>query len=215
MYFMATHLARVYFPDGKILYANYSTVVEQILSRLYSQWVKTGELSASGMIADRNQVDGEPEPYRADAPRSHPDALIPVTIAEEPDNRVWAALYCPSRLELIGPFSPHNTDHIQTTYELVSDDRGLLHLTDSHEFSSTIQAVCRAAFLGKVVPFHQEYCWPGRQDRPERLPERDLYAEWNTGEVCRECLGHPHVLDVEAFWRAEYKRGLESPIVPS
>jgi hypothetical protein len=205
---MASHLASVHFPDGKVLFATYSTVVERLLSGLYLQMDRAGQ---SKLVS-----------VQAGVPRSHPDMLILVTIVEGPDHRTWPALYCPSRLEVIGPSSPRNVDKIQTTYELVPDSDSLLHLVEQITFSDNKKSVCGVELLGDAVPFFQPDdghfpLW--LRDEVMRLPERDLYGEWNNGTICRHCLCHLEVLDVEYFaWprqqeEAAVKRRLEYPEV--
>ena len=51
---ISTHLNKNYFPEGKVLYANYNTVVEELSNELYSK-----------VAQDDEGTSGDVESYRA------------------------------------------------------------------------------------------------------------------------------------------------------
>jgi hypothetical protein len=186
---MATHHAEIRFPDGTVKYGRYSTVSESLTGRLSSSMVREGFRYDNGwMMADDDTIYGEPDAEHPDAPLSPPDRMIPVTIVEGVDLRSWGAVYCPSRGQLVGPWSPHMVYRFQDTYELVSDSGGLLHLMDWRHLDDAGPSVCGVTGLGTPIVYHCEYNWPGRKDPAEHPPSRDLFAEWATGRICRPCL---------------------------
>jgi hypothetical protein len=202
---MGQHCVRIYFPDGKVLCASYYTVSESLgtypqpldpplqeddrdgigFFGLYAPNVRDGE---AGFITHSGNFRGEPQPWRKNAPRSQPDELILVKIVEHPPDHIWHALYCPSRLELIGPTSGINNSMMNYYYELLSDHQGLLHLTRSDRFYESetfINSIPVPSVCGITLE-HQD---------PQ--PFDDLYAEWHNGTICRDCLLHPDILEVE------------------
>jgi hypothetical protein len=189
---MGTWLARVHFPDGKVLYASFSTVVMALTSRLHAQFTPEGGTDDRGQPCHRACIAGEALPHMPDAPLSGPETLVPVRIEAEPDRIGWTALYCPARQQIIGPHGSGNIHELQWNCELVLQG-GRHHLVPAFRPDDVDHTFCGEAVTGASVPFHNFRRMPG-DDTPE--PEsRDLHAEWSAGQVCRACLLHPLALN--------------------
>lgn len=195
---MARHFVRIHFPNGKILCASFSTYDDTVgvapscqhifqddevgFIGLYTPNIRDGK---EGFITTRSNFEGEPQPWRKNAPRSSPDELILVKIVEDPPDSTWHALYCPSRLELLGPMSQVTSG--QNEYALLPDHNGLLHLADSNKwYDSFINSTPLPALCGAVM----------LDTREGLIDYEDLYAEWNKGIICRNCLLHPNMLEM-------------------
>src|SRR5262245_64428743 len=116
---MGTWLARVHFPNGRVRYARYSTVVEALVSELYDDFCDKGETDELGNVCYRAEVRGEPSPVDCSKPLSGPIDIIPVRIEVEPDRMTWPALFCPRRNQIVGPHSEFDARHLQQTFKLL------------------------------------------------------------------------------------------------
>lgn len=175
-------MARVYFPDGRVLYTPYSTVSCAIHSDLYEDFAAEGQEDGYGGTLDRDRVEGEPLPRFPHQPLSDADDLILVRIEEEPDRDGWSALFCPRQNQIYGPHLSYFAWLMQTELDLVEHAQQL-HLTEKGPAT-----LCGQDASGPEVPYHR-YEWPGSSAYQPDPPEpRDLYAEWNDGKVCRQCL---------------------------
>jgi hypothetical protein len=191
---MGVWLARIYFPDGMVRYATYSTVVGRILAELYEQSCDIGEMNEAGYVCHRAEVKGDPVVARPEQPLSEPEAIIPVRIEVEPDRDPWIALYCPSRNQIIGPHSQFFADRVQENFELVRQN-GLLHLVPGRLFAKilggdsdvTARTLCGDAVLGEMLPFRRDE-YRDESAHPFEPAPRDLVAEWHGRLVCRQCL---------------------------
>lgn len=190
---MATWLATVEFPDGNTRYAAYSTVVESLLDALYPDRHLVGEILGDGSPCYRAEPAGEPLAAFPERPRSPVDELVLVSVRCGPDEDVWSALYCPSRRLVLGPLSSHHRRHLQETFDVVLDEAGVRHLAPP---GSGGNACCGRPAVGPRVPFHiatdpfglladGQLADEPPADDPSEL---DLYADWDTGTVCRTCL---------------------------
>ncbi len=179
---VATGMASVRFPDGRMRYATYCGIVYAVLDDLYSRFLTVGETNLKGLVIRKATVAGMPEPRFPAMTLSDVDEMIPVRISVDPDGENWAALFCPLQNQRIGPMNALVVDDMQRHLALISQ-RGRLHL----QVPGTSQTFCGHAVTGKEVPF--------RDDRPFGLSgvgaapaRRDLFAEWDGGKVCRHCL---------------------------
>ena len=179
---MATWMASVRFPDGRMRYATYCAIAYAVLDDLYSRFLTVGETNPKGLVIRKATVAGMPEPRFPAMPLSDVDELIPVHISVEPDGENWAALFCPLQNQLIGPMNALVVDDMQRCLALVSQ-RGRLHL----QVPGTTQTFCGQNVTGKELAFRNAR--PLAQTAPEAVvPRRDLFAEWESGKVCRHCL---------------------------
>lgn len=191
---MGVWLARIYFPDGMVRYASYSTVVGAILAELYERFCDMGEVNESGYFCYRAEVTGDPMAARPDQPLSEPEEIIPVRIEVDPDRDPWSALYCPRRNQVVGPRNQFFADRVQENFELVRQN-GLLHLVPdrllakilSGDPDGTARTLCGDAVTGEVLPFRR-YEYQGEPAHPCEPAPRDLFAEWQESLVCRQCL---------------------------
>ena len=182
---MGDWLARIHFPDGRVIYANYSTITGSVLETLYSSYIPQGEQDENGYYPfdrGRNRVDRDSKlPEHSDLPISDPDDLIPVRVDVEA-SRSWTALFCPRRNQLLGPISPGMGDLIQREFLLILQN-GKQHLA----FDKAAQTLCGEPVSGEELPFH--YLEGNGIRKPDPLPpKRDLFQEWNGGQICRACL---------------------------
>jgi hypothetical protein len=191
---MGVWLARIYFPDGTVRYATYSTVVGAILADLYERFCDIGEINDSGYVCHRAEVSGDPVAAKPGQPLSEPDEIIHVRIEVQPDRDSWIALYCPRRNQVIGPHSRFLAHRVQQNFELVGQN-GSLHLVPDRLLTKTLsgdpdgmaKTLCGEAVIGEILAFHRcEY--PGNPQSPFEPAARDLFAEWQEGLVCRQCL---------------------------
>lgn len=188
--FVGQWLATVRFPDDTRRYATYSTVVESLLSGLYPRMCPVGGTLPDGSECCRAQVIGDPDPVFPDAGPVLIDELVPVVISVEPDDVTWHALFCPRREVLLGPPHYHHAHHLQERSQLVLDGDKVRHLRPVDAVPLPGQrplAACGRPVSGEPLPFNTPWRsdgWMGYEDGP-RL---DLYADWNRGDVCRECL---------------------------
>jgi hypothetical protein len=193
---MGEWLARVHFPNGRVRYARYSTVVEALGSDLYDHFRARGGHDDLGNVVYRATVAGEPSPADPGAPLSEPQGIIPVRIEVEPDNMRWPALYCPRRNQIVGPHSQFVAARVQQAFNLVRQD-ATLHLVP---VDGAEQALCGAPAAGEVVPFFRYaaivYQTMGTSEESKPAP-RDLYAEWGDGHVCQRCLLHEQALNAD------------------
>jgi hypothetical protein len=188
---MGTWLARVYFPDGRVRYARYSTVVEEVFSELHDHFRDKGETDELGNICSRRQVKGEPSPVDRGKSLSGPNDIIPVRIEVEPNRMTWPALYCPRQNQIVGQHSEFFTHSLQQTFKLVQlNDR--LHLVRARGADRTL---CGEPAVGEVMPFLRYRDYPGKPEDPSEPAARNLYAEWGDGLVCRQCLLHDQALN--------------------
>lgn len=179
---VATWMASVRFPDGRMRYATYCGIVYAVLDDLYSRFLTVGETNRKGLVIRKAAVAGMPEPRFPAMPLSDVDEMIPVRISVEPDGENWAALFCPLQNQLIGPMNALVVDDMQHCLALISQ-RGRLHLY----LPGTAQTFCGQDVTGKELPFRD--LRPSGQTGPEAVqPRRDLFAEWEGGKVCRHCL---------------------------
>lgn len=147
---MGTWLARVYFPDGQVRYARYSTVVEEMYYyELYDHCRNKGETDELGNVCYRGAVKGEPSPVDLSKSLSEPHEIIPVRIEVEPNRMTWPALYCPRRNQIVGPHSKFVVRHLQQTFKLVRRSDGL-HLVRADEADRTL---CGEPAAGEVTPY--------------------------------------------------------------
>jgi hypothetical protein len=189
---MGRWLATVRFPDGTRKYGEYSTVVEQLLSRLYAEMCPEGGTLPDGSTCYRAQPVGEPDPGQSGAEPAPPGELVPVVVTTEPDGQTWHALFCPRRAVVLGPLSPHHRRRLQERFELVPDDGAVRHLRPVDvrvwpDGPPPVAAACGRPVPGEPLPFNA----PWRSDGSigyEDVPAVDLYADWARGNVCRECL---------------------------
>jgi hypothetical protein len=222
-------LARVYYPYGQVRYANYSTVVEALVSGLYDDFLPPGETDDFGFVSwDRGKVKGDPSPVDLSKSLSEPDEIILVRIEVEPDRITWPALYCPRRNQIVGPLSKYNADAVQHAFKLIRQNdrlhlvpeapyspitkptaggRGLLsflrilcagetkiQLDDTKpEVNGADWTLCGEPAVGEEIPFLQYYLMGHSREFPQPT-DRDLYAEWSDGLVCRRCLLHRQAL---------------------
>jgi hypothetical protein len=122
---------------------------------------------------------------------------VSVVITTEPDKRTWHALHCPRRAMVLGPLSTHHLYELQKRFELVRDENGVRHLrrtTIEPSSDGPPRAACCRAVPGDSLPFHTAFYSDGRIGY-EDVEGTDLYADWERGDVCRECLVSqlPHV----------------------
>ncbi len=190
-------MAWIYFPDGTIKFADYSTVVEELLLPLYSKMATENDLDSAGKIYGRNTRFGAPDPVFRDVPQAPLNELIPLKIIVEPDNASWTALFCPKRHELLGPYSRRNISRLQEGFSLKSDANGMWHLCENVDYQEMkiADAVCGIPQLYTIIPFYKVPSYPNMPISDIQAPvEHDLYAEWNSGQVCRECLTRKSVI---------------------
>jgi hypothetical protein len=191
---MGVWLARVYFPDGMVRYATYSTVVGGILTELYERFYDIGEVNESGYVCYRAEVKGDPVVAKPEQQLSAPEELIPVRIDVEPDRDSWSALYCQRRNQIVGPHNRFFTDRVQENFELVRQN-GLHHLVPDRPLAKilsgdpdgTTKTLCEDVVTGEMLEFHRDE-YPGKPAHSIEPAPRDLFAEWQEGFVCRQCL---------------------------
>ena len=83
---------------------------------------------------------------------------------------------------LFGPMNALVVDDMQRCLALISQ-RGRQHL----QVPGTAQTFCGQNVTGKELAFRNAR--PLAQTAPEAVvPRRDLFAEWESGKVCRHCL---------------------------
>lgn len=203
---------------GRTLYTTLSTVVDRISASLYEHFAEAGA-SVDGDVLDRRKPIGESSPAQLNNPLSPPEAMIPVQLFVERDYPSWHALYCPSQQRVL-PDSPYNHEYLQEQFELVAQD-GLLHLVPrvwkgagggyaSDEIGDA--TLCGQRFTGEIVPFQRDRYDYGPGPHPEKPPERDLYAEWGSGKLCKTCLSHQRAL--EAIMQGERHLGANTTEEP-
>ncbi|GAA2711328.1 hypothetical protein GCM10010437_087550 [Actinoplanes palleronii] len=173
---MGTWLATVRFPDGTARYAAYSTVSGSMSTELHAMF---------HVEHYRESICGDPLPRFPEAPRAPIDQLIPVEISHAPDDYHWAAVYCPRRAMVLGPLSPYWMWRVQESHEMirgVADE--LRHLSQLAD-----RARCGAPVSGTPLPYRR-YAVMGFADWDEadQPPEVDIFATWNSPDICRECL---------------------------
>ena len=179
---MATWMASVRFPDGRMRYATYCAIVYEVLDDLYSRFLTVGENDPTGLVIRKAAVAGLPEPRFPAMPLSDVDELTLVRISVAPDGENWAALFCPLQNQLIGPMNALVVDDMQRCLALISQ-RGRQHL----QLPGTGQTFCGQDVTGKELPFRDMR--PLGQTGPGTAPpRRDLFAEWEGRKVCRHCL---------------------------
>ncbi|WP_433792597.1 hypothetical protein [Actinoplanes sp. CA-252034] len=186
---MGTWLATIRFPDGTERYADYSTVVESMCHPLYPEVCRTGEILPSGDECHRDEAVGEPLPYDRGAPISPVDELVLVTVAQQPDDDVWHALYCPSSAMVVGPLSDFYRYALQEDYDLIRDGDGVRHLCRWARSPAVCGAEPAGDRSGLYFPSPGMH-WSEETDGPypESPHAPDLFAEWNAPDVCRPCL---------------------------
>jgi hypothetical protein len=203
---MGTWLARVHFPNGRVRYARYSTVMEEVYDDLFDHCRAKGETDELGNVCHRGEVQGEPSPADLSKSLSQPGDIIPVRIEVEPDGMTWPALYCSRQNRIVGPHSKFFADTLQQTFNLILRDNRL-HLvhasgeewprrdrgaeSDGH---SRAQTLCGEPAAGEITPFLRVY-YPGKPEDPSEPAPRNLYGEWRDGVVCRRCLLHNQALN--------------------
>jgi hypothetical protein len=194
---MGTWLARVYFRDGRVRYARYSTVVEEVYDELYDHFRDKVETDELGNVCYRGEVKGEPSPVDRQSSLSEPDDIIPVRIEVEPDRMTWPALYCRRQNRVVGPRSKFFAETLQHTFNLVLRDN-LLHLGDPRQLEPgadrRAQTLCGESATGEITPFLRLH-YPGKPEDPSEPRPRNLYSEWSDGVVCRRCLLHDQALN--------------------
>ncbi|MFI1993865.1 hypothetical protein [Actinoplanes sp. NPDC020271] len=172
---MGTWMATIRFPDGTERYARYSTVVAAVVSNLYTTF---------HVEHHRAEPTGEPLPTFPARPRAPIDELIPVVISHAPDDNHWYAVYCPRRCMVLGPTSPHRCWRIQATSDLA---HGTVHRL-RHLSRLRGRGLCGAPVLDAPLPYRRYESWWGEEE-PEPQPARtDIFAEWTSPDMCRECL---------------------------
>jgi hypothetical protein len=187
---MGTWLARVYFPDGQVRYARYSTVVEQVFNELHDHFRDKGEADELGNVCYRGSVKGEASPVDRSKALSEADDIIPVRIEVEPHGMTWPALYCPRQNQLVGPYSKFFANTLQQTFKLVRRN-DQLHLVHADGADRTL---CGEPAAGDEIPFLRHRDYPGKPEDASEPAPRDLYAEWTHDLVCRRCLLHNQAL---------------------
>lgn len=179
---MGEFLARIRFPEGREIYARYSSSSATITEGLYESYAPAGERDEGGFIRDRDFIPAgyAPLPHRPELPLSAPEDLIAVRVTQEGCG--WTALFCPLRNELIGPLRPFFAEDLQQNFDLLRrKDR--LHLKPD----KAAETLCGEAAAGEAAPFRY-FEGLGVVDPDPPPPRRDLFEEWNGGEVCRRCL---------------------------
>jgi hypothetical protein len=191
---MATWLAEVAFPNGRTLYAAYSTVVESLLDDLYPECYRVGDVLPDGSRCYRAQPAGEPLPAGSGAASSIDDLTL-VAIRCGPDDERWSALYCPNRRRVVGPLSWHHARDLQQSFELALDTEEVRHLVAPGEVS----ACCGHRADGPRLPFHIRHWFEMDEDAADEPARVDLYADWEAGTVCRSCLAGqlPSLVDAQ------------------
>lgn len=170
---MGTWMATVRFPDGTERYARYSTVVDALVSDLYTMF---------HVEHHRESPNGEPLPTFRDRSHARLDELIPVVISHAPDDWRWHAVYCPRRCMILGPTASAHAWLTQNRNDLVhGTGDGLRHLSQLRG-----QGLCGAPVVDTPLPY-RHYIWWG-DDAPEQPAATDIYAEWTSADMCRECL---------------------------
>lgn len=189
---MAQLFAWVEFSDGRKLYGQFSTVVDCFLSPLYESYAEPGTI-LHGQVVRHPTCVGEPILVRWDRPLSPPEEMISVKVFVERDYRPWHALYCPSQRK-VWPEAARNAAHLQEYMELVEQD-GLRHLVPrlwkvEGYFGDEIDSatLCGKPVTGSILPFQRDQYDFRPGPHPEKPPQRDLYAEWDRGGVCKHCL---------------------------
>lgn len=182
---MGDWLTRVRFPDGRVLYATYLSGASCVSDEVYSDYIPQAPLDANGHAPfgrERSRVDeGSKLPQHLDLPVSDPDDLNLVTLDVEGNGSV-TALFCPRRNQIIGPRFYGMGDLVQRQFRLI-DQNDRQHLA----FPEAAQVLCGQPRTGKELPYHY-FEW-GEFRTPDPLPPlRDLFREWNGGQVCRACL---------------------------
>lgn len=172
-------------------YATYCAVVFAVLDDLYTRFLTVGEADSTGFVIRKAAVAGPPLPRYPNMPISDVDELIPVRIEVDPDGENWAALFCPTQNQLVGPMGSRVISDMQHCLPLISQ-RGRLHL----QVPGTGQTFCGQEVIGKEVPFRDTspFGLAGTGAPPAR---RDLFAEWKGGKVCRHCL----INSLTAHWQ--------------
>ncbi len=170
---MGTWMATIRFPDGTERYARYSTVVAALVSDLYMTF---------HVEHHRAEPTGEPLPTFPDRPRAPNDELIPVVVSYEPDGDRWHAVYCPRQCRVLGPTVSHHSWSIQGRNDLARGTMdGLRHLSQLRE-----RALCGVPVADTPLPYRTFVSWAEPDE--EQPGGRDLFAEWNSPDLCRECL---------------------------
>ncbi|GAA2846359.1 hypothetical protein Acy02nite_48280 [Actinoplanes cyaneus] len=173
---MGTWMATIRFPDGTERYARYSTVVAALASDLYQ---------AFHVEHHRAEPTGEPLPTFPERPHAPIDELIPVVISPAPDDCRWHAVYCPRQQRVLGPVVSYHFRNLQGHNELTRGSvDGRRHLSQVHG-----RGLCGAPVLDTPLPY-RNLCsfWGPAEERPEEPPDQDLFAEWDSPDICRECL---------------------------
>ncbi|WP_374422943.1 hypothetical protein [Paracoccus sp. (in: a-proteobacteria)] len=178
---MATWMANVRFPDGHVQYATYCAVLCSVLDDLYDHFTTVGEADPDGVIIRKAAVAGLAEPRYPDRHLSDVNRLLPVRIDFDPDGENWAALFCPSQNQLIGPMNGMVIGDMQRRMALISQ-RGKLHL----QLPENRLTLCGQMVTGKEVPYRDAGLLADPDEEPPA--RRDLYSEWHEGKVCRYCL---------------------------
>ncbi|MBU2669745.1 hypothetical protein KOI35_40180 [Actinoplanes bogorensis] len=181
---MGMWLATVSFEDGSVIYAQYSTVVEALLESLYESACPIGGTLPDGSHCYRATVTGEPLRSSRSKPPSASDDMRLVEIETEPDATRWYALYCPSRQMIVGPPSSHHQSRLHEEFDLVRDPAGVRHLRrDTGDDVTACGHHRPGPGLGFLRPRNGFDIEP-----PDPGPPTDLYAEWNSPDLCRQCL---------------------------
>jgi hypothetical protein len=181
---MGDWLVRVHFPDGRMLYANYLSGSSVVGPEIYADYIPQGQLDENGYYSpgrEREKVDpASLLPSRPDLAVSDPDELILVRVAV--DHSEWPALFCQRRNQLLGPMHIGMADCIQREFQLIEQNgkRHLVHFAKE-------QTACGQNDTGEEIPY-KYFEWGGFRDPDPLPPLRDLFEEWNGGQICRTCL---------------------------
>ena len=181
---MGDWLARIRFPEGPEIYAVHSNHYAMVVDGLYESFTPADVPDSGGYLRGRNYISYESPrlPHHPELALSEPDDLVAVTVTSECSMVSWTALFCPRRNELVGPRHAFVGDAVQRNFGLVRRN-GKLHLKPGR----SAHALCGKKATGEELPF---MCFSGLgvvyPDPPP--PERNLFEEWNGGEVCRHCL---------------------------
>lgn len=181
---MGDWLARIRFPDGREIYAVDSSNCSMVLDGLYESYRPASEPDSGGYLRGRNYIPYESPrlPHHPELALSEPDELIAVSVTTEDTMRSWTALFCPRRNELVGPRHAFVGDAVQRNFDLVRQN-GKLHLKPGR----SAHTLCGEEAVGEELPF-MYFSGFGIVIPDPPPPKRNLFEEWNGGEVCRRCL---------------------------
>jgi hypothetical protein len=195
---VSTWLADVHFPDGRVRYSRYSTVVEKLVGGLHDGFYDIGETDDCWYVRSRREAKGEESRPDLSEPLSEPDELIPVRVEVDPDRMTWPALYCPRRNEIV-PSSYFTARHVQYNFELIRQNIRL-HLFPDPPIAPVAKrrSFLRFLYAGKIKhPFGAEEA------------KRSLNAE----ETKRTLCGEPAVGEIIPFRRYYFEGRVASRVL--